>query len=109
MDVQSGTEQILDVAAAWARDGRRMALATVVQTWGSAPVPVGSQLLVDEAGKFAGSVSGGCIEGAVIEAAGEVIASGSPRLLKFGVSNERAWEAGLSCGGEIEIYVERVG
>lgn len=109
MDGQTSSDEVLDVAEAWAREGRLLALATVVKTWGSAPVPVGSQLVVDAAGKFSGSVSGGCIEGAVIEAAGEVIASGSPRLLKFGVSNDRAWEVGLSCGGEIEIYVERVG
>ena len=85
-----------------------MALATVVKTWGSAPLPVGSQLVVDERGNFSGSVSGGCIEGAVIEEALAVMASGTPRRLSFGVSNERAWEVGLSCGGEIDIYVEPV-
>jgi xanthine dehydrogenase accessory factor len=98
---------VLDLGVAWIWDGRRIAVATVVNTWGSAPVPVGSQLIVDERGDFAGSVSGGCIEGAVIEAATGVIADGAPRLLKFGVTNERAWEVGLSCGGEIEIFVER--
>ena len=109
MDEQTGGVEVLDVAEAWTREGRQLALATVVRTWGSAPVPVGSQLVVDAAAKFAGSVSGGCIEGAVIEAAGKVIADGSPRMLKFSVSNDRAWEVGLSCGGEIEIYVERIG
>ena len=87
---------------------RRLAIATVVETWGSSPRPVGSQLLVDEHGEFLGSVSGGCIEGAVITEALEVIASGVPRLLDFGVSNERAWEVGLSCGGKVQVYLEPI-
>ncbi|MBI1732756.1 MAG: XdhC family protein [Gammaproteobacteria bacterium] len=107
-DGQSGAREVIELAAAWKSAGRQTALATVVKTWGSSPVPVGSQLVVDEAGNFAGSVSGGCIEGAVIESALEIIKDGGARLLKFGVTNDRAWEVGLSCGGEIEIYVERV-
>jgi xanthine/CO dehydrogenase XdhC/CoxF family maturation factor len=99
----------LDAAQRWAEAGRGVALATVVKTWGSAPVPTGNQLCVDAQGNFAGSVSGGCIEGAVIEEAFDVIRTGQPRLLRFGVTNERAWEVGLTCGGEIEIYLERVG
>jgi len=98
--------EVLEMAAAWRAAGRRVAIATVVDTWGSSPRPVGSQLLVDEQGAFLGSVSGGCIEGAVISEALEVIASGSPRLLDFGVSNEQAWEVGLSCGGKVTVYVE---
>ena len=100
-----GTE-VLEVAAQWQAEGRRLAIATVVDTWGSSPRPLGSQLLVDEHGAFLGSVSGGCIEGAVIAEALEVMESGEPRLLDFGVSNEQAWEVGLSCGGKMQVYVE---
>lgn len=104
--LSAGSEEVLETAARWQADGRRIAIATVVDTWGSSPRPVGSQLLVDEKGEFLGSVSGGCIEGAVIGEAVEVIASGVPRLLDFGVSNEQAWEVGLSCGGRVQVYVE---
>lgn len=97
---------ILEMAAEWQTAGRRVAIATVVDTWGSSPRPVGSQLLVDEHGAFTGSVSGGCIEGAVIGEALQVIESGAPRLLDFGVSDEQAWEVGLSCGGKVQVYVE---
>lgn len=99
---------ILSTAAEWRADGRGVALATVVTTWGSSPRPVGSQLVVDEAGRFAGSVSGGCIEGAVIREAVDAIATGRPRLLDFGVTNEQAWEVGLACGGKVQVYVERI-
>ena len=85
-----------------------MAIATVVETWGSAPRPVGSHLAIDEEGAFLGSVSGGCVEGAVITEALEVIADGRPRMLDFGVADETAWRVGLSCGGRIRVYVERV-
>jgi xanthine/CO dehydrogenase XdhC/CoxF family maturation factor len=91
------------------RAGRNVAIATVVETWGSAPRPPGSHLAVDADGLFEGSVSGGCVEGEVIVAAMDVIASGEPRMLEFGVANETAWRAGLSCGGRIRVYVERVG
>ncbi len=100
------TTQVLEMADQWQAAGRRVAIATVIATWGSSPRPVGSQLLVDEHGEFLGSVSGGCIEGAVVGEALEVIASGMPRLLEFGVSDETAWEVGLSCGGKVQIYVE---
>ena len=99
---------ILATAAEWRAGGRGVALATVVTTWGSSPRPVGSQLVVDEAGRFAGSVSGGCIEGAVIREAVDAIATGRPRLLDFGVTNEQAWEVGLACGGKVQVYVERI-
>jgi xanthine/CO dehydrogenase XdhC/CoxF family maturation factor len=99
---------ILKEAESWRRAGRAVALATVVETWGSAPRPVGSHLVVDEAGNFLGSVSGGCVEGAVIEEAADVIADGKPRLLEFGVADETAWKVGLSCGGRIRVYVEPV-
>jgi xanthine/CO dehydrogenase XdhC/CoxF family maturation factor len=104
--LSADTDAVLDTAAEWRRQGRRLALATVVDTWGSSPRPVGSQLLVDAQGAFLGSVSGGCIEGAVIGEALQVIASGAPRLLDFGVSDEQAWDVGLSCGGKVQVYVE---
>src|SRR5688572_17692346 len=100
---------ILDQAAAWLNQGRKVALATVVETWGSAPQPVGSQLAIDGQGNFIGSVSGGCVEGAVVTAALEAIASGKPKLLAFGVADETAWEVGLACGGRIRVYVEPLG
>ena len=90
---------ILKEAEAWRRAGRGVALATVVETWGSAPRPVGSHLVIDEEGNFLGSVSGGCVEGAVITEAVDVIADGKPRMLEFGVADETAWRVGLSCGG----------
>lgn len=99
---------ILATALNWKQAGKGVALATVVTTWGSAPRPVGSQLAVDEEGKFIGSVSGGCIEGAVVTEALDAIADGKPRLLDFGVSDAQAWEVGLACGGKIQIYVERL-
>ena len=101
-------DAILDRAAAWAVAGRGVALATVVRTWGSAPRAVGSQLVVDDAGAFEGSVSGGCIEGAVVVEARRTIEDGAPRLLDFGVSDEEAWEVGLACGGSIEVFVEKL-
>lgn len=99
---------LLATAEAWRRDGRGVALATVVETWGSAPRPVGSHLVVDEAGNFLGSVSGGCVEGEVIGEAMDIIATGLPKTLEFGVADETAWRAGLSCGGRITVFVERV-
>jgi xanthine/CO dehydrogenase XdhC/CoxF family maturation factor len=104
----SDTEAVLEQALAWHKDGRGVALATVVTTWGSSPRPVGSKLAVDHEGTFVGSVSGGCVEGAVIEEAQAAIRDGRPRLLDFGVSDEQAWEVGLACGGKIEIFVEPV-
>lgn len=102
------SDDVLDQAADWRREGRKVALATVVATWGSSPRPVGSQLAVDGAGKFVGSVSGGCIEGAVIKEALDAIGTGRPRLLDFGVTNEQAWDVGLACGGKVQVYVERL-
>ena len=99
---------ILGAARSWRRAGRGVALATVIETWGSAPRPVGSHLVVDASGEFLGSVSGGCVEGAVITEAIEVIGTGAPRVLEFGVADETAWRAGLSCGGRIRVFVERI-
>ena len=101
-------DDVLEVAAAWRAAGKGVALATVVSTWGSSPRPVGSQLVVDDAGAFRGSVSGGCIEGAVVSEARAVIADGAPRLLSYGVTNDMAWEVGLACGGTVEVFVERI-
>jgi len=97
------------IAERWMAEGRDVAIATVVETWGSAPRPVGSHLVIDEAGNFEGSVSGGCVEGSVIAEAMDVISQGTPRMLEFGVADETAWEVGLSCGGRIKVYVERLG
>lgn len=97
---------VLEQALRWHRAGKRVALATVVETWGSSPRPVGSQLAACEDGSFVGSVSGGCVESAVIHEAREVIDSGTQELLEFGVKNEDAWEVGLACGGKIKIFVE---
>jgi xanthine/CO dehydrogenase XdhC/CoxF family maturation factor len=101
-------DDVLDQAAAWKGDGKGVAVATVISTWGSAPRPVGSQLAVDDQGAFVGSVSGGCIEGAVVEEALAAIGDGEPRLLEFGVSNSQAWEVGLACGGKVRVFVERL-
>lgn len=101
-------EDILKTAEAWRREGRGVALATVVETWGSAPRGVGSHLVIDHEGNFLGSVSGGCVEGAVVTEALEVIESGEPKMLEFGVADETAWKVGLSCGGTIRVYVEKV-
>ena len=102
-------EDILKAAADWKKAGRGVALATVVETWGSAPRPVGSNLVIDNEGNFLGSVSGGCVEGAVVTEAMDVIQSGKPRMLEFGVADETAWNVGLSCGGTIRVFVEKVG
>ena len=92
----------------WRRGGES-ALATVIESWGSAPQPVGSQLAIDGDGNFAGSVSGGCVEGAVVSEALDAIASGQPKVLAFGVADETAWQVGLACGGKIRVFVEPLG
>lgn len=104
----STDEDILRVAEEWRREGRGVALATVVETWGSAPRPVGSHLVIDAEGNFLGSVSGGCVEGAVITEAADAIEDGRARVIEFGVADETAWQVGLSCGGRIRVLVERV-
>jgi xanthine/CO dehydrogenase XdhC/CoxF family maturation factor len=99
----------LALAEGWQAEGRAVAIANVVETWGSAPRPVGSHLVIDAEGNFEGSVSGGCVEGSVITEALEVLENGTPRMLEFGVADETAWRVGLSCGGRIRVYVERLG
>lgn len=98
-------DDVLEDALRWQSEGRSVAIATVIATWGSAPRPVGSQLCVDETGSFSGSVSGGCIEAAVVRDALAVLAEGTPRLIEFKVTNDAAWEVGLACGGRLEIFV----
>jgi len=103
----SEVEDILAVAAQWRANGEDVAVATVTETWGSSPRPAGSRLAVTASGKMAGSVSGGCIEGAVADAAQLTMRTGAPQLLDFGVTNERAWEVGLACGGKVKVFVEK--
>ena len=105
MDVTEA-EDVLTIAANWRAAGEQVALATVTETWGSSPRPAGSQMAITKSGKMAGSVSGGCIEGAVADASLKTIETGMPQLLSFGVSNERAWEVGLACGGKVKVFVE---
>ena len=104
----STEDDILLKAEEWRRGGRGVALATVVETWGSAPRPVGSHLVVDQDGNFLGSVSGGCVETDVVTEAIDVIDARAPKMLEFGVADETAWRVGLSCGGRIKVYVEAV-
>ena len=103
-----GYEDVLGQVRDWRGAGKKVALATVISTWGSSPRPVGSQLAVDDTGAMIGSVSGGCIEGAVVKEALEIIRDGKPRMLDFGVSDDQAWEVGLACGGKVQVFVERV-
>ena len=99
---------ILSDVDRWRADGQRVAVATVIRTVGSSPRPLGSKMAVSDTGSIAGSVSGGCIEGAVIEEAQSVLADGLPKRLSYGISDEQAWSVGLTCGGEVEVLVERI-
>jgi xanthine/CO dehydrogenase XdhC/CoxF family maturation factor len=99
---------VLETANKWLAQGRKVALATVIETWGSAPQPVGSQLIVDHDGNFEGAVSGGCVEGDVISQAQDAISSGQYKVLSYGVADETAWKVGLACGGKIKVLVEPV-
>lgn len=104
-----GFDDICETALAWHRAGQGAVLATVVQTWGSAPRPVGSQLAISATGEIAGSVSGGCVEGAVVVEAMDALADGQARILEYGVSDDEAFAVGLACGGKIRVMVEPVG
>lgn len=99
-------QDILTLAADWRAAGEDVAIATVTETWGSSPCPPGSRMAVTQSGRIAGSVSGGCIEGAVAQAAQDVLKSGQPKWLDFGVTNDMAWEVGLACGGKVKVFVE---
>ena len=101
-------DNVLEKAAQWRAQGRKGAIATVIETWGSAPRPVGSQLAIRDDGSFVGSVSGGCIEGDVVTRALETLTSGKSEILEYGVSDAMAWEVGLACGGRIRVMVEPV-
>ena len=101
-------DNVLEKAAQWRAQGRKVAIATVIETWGSAPRPVGSQLAIRDDGSFVGSVSGGCIEGDVVTRALETLTSGKSEILEYGVSDAMAWEVGLACGGRIRVMVEPV-
>jgi len=107
-DKNISDDNVLEEAAHWRAEGRKVALATVIETWGSAPRPVGSQLAIRDDGSFVGSVSGGCIEGDVVTRALETLTSGKPEMLEYGVSDAMAWEVGLACGGRIRVMVEPV-
>jgi len=98
----------LIAAGRWREEGLAVALATVVRTWGSAPRQPGAQMCINDRGDFVGSVSGGCVEGAVIQEAQALLTASGTKLLTFGVTNEEAWEVGLACGGEVEVFLERV-
>jgi xanthine dehydrogenase accessory factor len=102
-------QDILPELRRWRERGESVALATVVKAWGSSPRPAGAKMAVNARGEMIGSVSGGCVESAVVEEALNVIKSGKPKLMTFGVSNEQAWEVGLACGGTIEVFVEKLG
>src|SRR6185436_3310973 len=101
--------EVLSELKQWTHDREQVALATVVETWGSSPRPLGSKMVVTRSGKMAGSVSNGCIEGAVFEEAQKVLKSGEPKLAAFGVADDLAFSVGLACGGHIEVFVQRLG
>src|SRR5438445_5758892 len=98
--------EVLSELKAWTEAGEQVALATVVETWGSSPRPLGSKMVVTRSGKMAGSVSNGCIEGAVYEEAQKVLKSGQPKLAAFGVADDLAFDVGLACGGHIEVFIQ---
>jgi xanthine/CO dehydrogenase XdhC/CoxF family maturation factor len=101
-------EDVLRQALEWQKQDQGVALATVVRTWGSAPRRPGSHMAINRAGEFVGSVSGGCVEGAVITEASAIIETGGSKLLEYGVTNDQAWEVGLACGGTVVVLVERI-
>lgn len=100
--------EILPDVERWRAEGKAVALATVVKAWGSSPRPLGAKMAVSSAGEMAGSVSGGCVEGAVVAEARQVLAEGGPKLVRYGVTDDEAWAVGLSCGGELEVFIERL-
>ena len=102
-------EKILEEANDWVKLNQKVVLATVIQTWGSSPRPTGSRMIVNEKGDFSGSVSGGCVESAVVrESMGLLKENKSHKKIEFKVSNESAWEIGLACGGEIAVFLEQI-
>ena len=106
---KSFEETILEKTNLWTKSNQKVALATVIQTWGSSPRPIGSKMIVNEKGDFSGSVSGGCVEANVIRECIELIKNNNPfKKIEFKVSNENAWDVGLACGGEVTIYIEQI-
>src|ERR1700704_6291649 len=101
-------EDVLSTAAGWRAAGEQVALATVTETWGSSPRPAGSQMAVAQEGRQDGSGFRGGLQGAVAEAAMKTLETGTPQLLDFGVTHERAWEVGLACGGKVKVFVEKL-
>tara|TARA_Y100001958_G_C21035408_1_gene406903 strand:- start:192 stop:524 length:333 start_codon:yes stop_codon:yes gene_type:complete len=102
-------EKILEEAYDWAQANQQVALVTVVQTWGSSPRPIGSRMIVNEKGDFSGSISGGCVESSVVRECIELLKSDQVfKTLEIKVSNEKAWEIGLACGGEMSVYLEQI-
>jgi len=102
-------EKILEEANDWVKANQKVVLATVIQTWGSSPRQAGSRMIINEKGDFSGSISGGCVESAVVRESIELIKDNkSFKKIEFKVSNESAWEVGLACGGEIAVYLEQI-
>ena len=102
-------EKILEESYDWIEANQKVVLATVIQTWGSSPRPTGSRMVVNENGDFSGSVSGGCVESAVVRECMGIIKENKPfKKIEFKVSNESAWKVGLACGGEIAVYLEQI-
>src|SRR5205809_2594508 len=101
--------EVLDELSQWTREGEEGAIATVIETWGASPRPLGSKMVVTRSGKMAGSVSNGCIEGAVFEEAQKVLKTGKPKIAAFGVADDVAFEVGLACGGHIEVFIQPLG
>ena len=102
-------EKILDEAKDWTTENKEVVLATVIQTWGSSPRPIGSRMIINEKGDFSGSVSGGCVETAVVRESLELMKKNKKfKKIEFKVSNESAWEVGLACGGEIAVFIEKI-
>ena len=106
MQSTGSIREVMSKITEWQGHGLSVALATVVKTWGSAPRPIGSKMAITQTGDMVGSVSGGCVEAAVLEEGLQVLASGEPKLVRFGVTDGEAWAVGLSCGGQIEVFVE---
>jgi len=101
-------QEILDIVNEWRARGDQIALATVTWTSGSTPRAIGAKMAVNARGEFVGSVSGGCVEGAVIDEARGVIKSGKPKMVNYGISDDMAWDVGLACGGSIKVFIEKI-